>query len=275
MALSADLSQNGMRRPGIAGRCRRDRGSSVSSHRLIASLATSAIICAFACPSVGIAAQTAAVSDPAPVAAATSVPVAEPDLIAQITDRLKPLISDDMRLQSVSLACTPPPGASLAEVAPGITRLESRGFLVELTSGARRLVCGATLTAQRQVVTAAHDLVPGAAVTAGDLRQQWVDAFRVSNGVLTTIPSEQPMVTVGAIRSGEPIYQSQLTRPLAVHPGDLVMVLIKNGPVTLRTQLEARVGAAVGDSATLVNPSSGTPVSVVVTGAKTAELVLE
>jgi flagella basal body P-ring formation protein FlgA len=77
------------------------------------------------------------------------------------------------------------------------------------------------------------------------------------------------------IRAGQPLYQSAITRPIAVHPGEMVTVMVKNGPVRLRALLQAQSQGAVGDSVTLVNPASGTPVMVVVTGPHSAELVLQ
>jgi len=42
------------------------------------------------------------------------------------------------------------------------------------------------------------------------------------------------------IRSGQPLYQNSLKRPIAVHPGELVTVLVTNGPVSVRAQLQPR-----------------------------------
>jgi flagella basal body P-ring formation protein FlgA len=54
-----------------------------------------------------------------------------------------------------------------------------------------------------------------------------------------------------------------------------VTVVVKNGAVTVRTQLRAQSQASVGDTATMVNPLTGTPVAVTVTGLRTAELVMQ
>jgi flagella basal body P-ring formation protein FlgA len=70
------------------------------------------------------------------------------------------------------------------------------------------------------------------------------------------------------------VYSTQLARQVAVRPGDLVTVVVHNGPVTLRTQLESRSTATIGERATLMNPDAGGSVTVNVTGQKSAELVM-
>ena len=84
-----------------------------------------------------------------------------------------------------------------------------------------------------------------------------------------------PYVSATLIRAGQPLYENSLRRPIAVHPGDQVTVLVKNGAVTVRAQLQAQTQAAVGDSATMINPASGMPVAVIVTGPRIAELVMQ
>jgi flagella basal body P-ring formation protein FlgA len=238
---------------------------------LWAAIGMSLVVCrpallAFAQPSDGNQSESAAESTP--VADFKSA------LIAQIKAGLLPLIPPGMRLQGVDLSCSPPSGATLLAVAPGSSEITSRNVVVEIEANSRRLICGATITAQREVVAATRDFAPGDPITSDGLREDWVDAFSVSNGVLTALPSRE-LVADTAIRAGRPVYQAELARPLAVHPGDLVTVVIENGPVTLRTELEARACAAIGDAAPLFNPTTGTLVNATVTGDKTATLVLQ
>jgi flagella basal body P-ring formation protein FlgA len=197
-----------------------------------------------------------------------------PDLIAEVSAQLAPLLPDGVRLQGLDLGCKPPVGAVLKAVAPGMARLAARGFVVEFQQGDRTLACGATLNAQRQVLAAAHAIAAGDNVTQADFQLQWIDAFVGSIGALNALPGPGPFVATTAIRAGAPVLQAQLSRPLAVHPGDLVSVTVRNGPVTVRAQLEARSAAAVGETASVINPESGLPVTVTVTGEKTAALVI-
>jgi flagella basal body P-ring formation protein FlgA len=198
-----------------------------------------------------------------------------PDLAAQVAAQLTPLMPDGTRVQSVTLGCKPPAGATLKSVAPGFTKLLGRGFVVEFQNGAQVLVCSASLTAQRQVLVATHDIAAAEAVTERDFDPRWLDAFAGAIGALTEFPNRGPYGSTTFIGAGQPLYPNHLARPLAVHPGDFVSVLVRNGPVTVRTQLQAQSSAAIGENATLMNPDGGTPVTISVTGLKTGELVMQ
>ncbi|MBV8055630.1 MAG: flagellar basal body P-ring formation protein FlgA [Deltaproteobacteria bacterium] len=139
----------------------------------------------------------------------------------------------------------------------------------------RTLACSATLDAQRKILVAAHEIAQGQALSPADFESRWTDAFGGSMDMLSSLPAHGPFLAANAIHAGDPLLAIQLTRPLAIHSGDLVMVVVKNGPVTVRAQLEARSAAAVGDSASVINPETGLPVTVTVTGEKTAELVMQ
>lgn len=207
----------------------------------------------------------------APIQAAAT-PQAD-SLNAALAARVAPLLPSGARLDGVTLGCAPPASATIQDVAPGLTQLNSRGLVVLLRSGDHTLACSATIAAQRQVLVAAHDLETGAPIAATDVQPDWVDAFTGAPNALDQLPSAG-LVAAGAIRSGQPLYAWQFVRPLAIHPGDLVTVMVVNGPVRLRTLLEANSSAGVGDSATVINPDTGAPVAVTVTGPKTAELVM-
>lgn len=217
-----------------------------------------------------------AIASTAPaVAASTPAQPATSDFAAQVTAQLAALMPAGMRVQSVALGCNPPAGATLDSVAPGVGRLESRGFVVGFRVNGRPFACSATANAERQVMAAAHDIEAGQPVSEHDFETRWVDAFDNAPGSLTEFPQQGPYVSATLIRAGQPLYARELTRPVVVHPGDQVMVLVKNGPVTVRTQLEAQSAAAVGETASMMNPASGTPVMVTVTGPKMAELVMQ
>jgi flagella basal body P-ring formation protein FlgA len=205
---------------------------------------------------------------PSPSSASTA-------LVAEIAVKLSPLLPEGVRLDNVTLGCQPPDDAVLTQVAPGITRLNSSGFVVELRTGDRTLACSATLNAQRQILVAAHDIAQGQTLSAADFGSRWIDAFGGSMDALSSLPLHGPFLASTAIRTGDPLLAIQLSRPLAVRAGDLVTVVVKNGPVTVRTQLEARSSASVGDSASVVNPETGLPVTVRVTGEKAAELEMQ
>lgn len=123
-------------------------------------------------------------------------------------------------------------------------------------------------------MVATHEIMQGQALSTADFELRWTDAFG-SMDALSSLPGPGPFVAATAIHAGEPLSAIQFTRPLAIRPGDSVTVLVKNGPVTVRTQLEARSAAAVGDSASVINPETGLPVTVTVIGEKAGELVMQ
>ena len=92
---------------------------------------------------------------------------------------------------------------------------------------------------------------------------------------LSDFPDHGPYVSATALRPGQPLFANVLLRPIAVRSGDLVMVQVKNGPVTLHAQLQAQSQASIGDNLTVVNPAGGAPVVVTVTGPRHAELVIQ
>ncbi len=217
-----------------------------------------------------IAAQPSASATPAAGAATEGA-----ELARQVELQLARIVPNDMRIDGVTLGCQPPAGASLKAVAPGLTSLSSRSFMVELQAGDRTLFCSGAMNASRQLLTASHDLEAGAAVAEADFVPNWVDAFSAAPGALASFPAQGPYVSATSIHAGQPLYQNSLKRPLAVRPGDVVTLLVKNGPVTVRAQLQAQTQGAIGDSVTLINPGSGTPVAVTITGPKLAELVMQ
>jgi flagella basal body P-ring formation protein FlgA len=224
-----------------------------------------------------ITATSVSAGSSAPIAAASSSrPAVSPpsELIAEIKVKVASLLGNGMHLRSIDLGCEPPADAVLEQVAPGMTKLNSRGFVVELRSRDRTLACSATLNAEHQILVAVREIAQGEELSAADFELRWTDAFD-STDALAALPATGPFVASTAIRVGQPLLAIQLTRPLAIRPGDLVTVLVKNGPVTVRTQLEARSAAAVGDSVSVINPETGMPVTVTVTGEKAAELVMQ
>jgi flagella basal body P-ring formation protein FlgA len=206
--------------------------------------------------------------------AADKVDVAS-SLESQIQAQLPPMLPAGMRVDRVSLGCKPETHAILRTIAPGYSRLNARSFMVELQEDARSTYCAATMDASRQVLVAIRDIQSNETIAAEDFQVQWVDAFSGAVSALSSFPERGPYASATMIRAGEPLYQSAIMRPIAIHPGELVTVTVKNGPVRVRAQLQAQSQGAVGDSVTLINPSSGMPVMVVVTGPHAAELELQ
>lgn len=94
----------------------------------IAGVALGAVLISVGSASAGtssVNAQTSSTSAGGPASVS-------PQLVDKIESGLAPLLADGVRLRSVALGCEPPADAQLSQIAPGITRLNSRGFVVEL-----------------------------------------------------------------------------------------------------------------------------------------------
>jgi flagella basal body P-ring formation protein FlgA len=217
-------------------------------------------------------AAASASPEPAKVADATDTAAS---LESQIEAQLPAMLPAGLRVDRVTLGCKPPAHTILRTIAPGYSRLEARSFMVELQDGPRSVYCPVTMDASRQVLAAVRDIQPNETITPDDFQMQWVDAFSGAVSALSAFPNQGQYASTTVIRAGQPLYQNAIARAIAVRAGELVTVTVKNGPVRLRALLQAQSQGAVGDSVTLVNPASGTPVMVVVTGPHTAELVLQ
>lgn len=272
MALSDDATPAGF---AVAVYDGTELAAEVSNLRAIRSLRDRVVRLMFVV--VGAVLLTAVLAQAALREAAAAEPpqTVSPDLASQIAARVAPLLPEGVRLKAVSLQFTPPADSTLESVAPGVTKLQSRTFMVELRAPGHTLAFSAAVDAERQVITASHEIAAGEPVTDKDVETRWVEAFGAAPGALSELPAGVPYVAAGPLSAGRPLYLSSLTRALAVRPGDLVSVSVKNGTVTLRTQLEARSAGAIGESAMMVNLASGALVTVTVTGPKAAELVMQ
>lgn len=199
----------------------------------------------------------------------------EKNLEAEIVQRVVPLIAPGIRIGGVKINCPVTAGTTLKDVAPGLSQLTSRTFMVELANDHGVRSCGATLDAQRQVLVASRALAAGQSVSAQDFELRWVDAFTGAPGAAANFDFSGSLAATTFIAAGQPLYPTELAKPVAVHPGDSVTVVVRNGAITVRTELEARSSASIGDSATLLNPETGASVQVRVTGVRTGELVMQ
>jgi len=193
---------------------------------------------------------------------------------AQIVARLNALVPKGVQIDDVTLGCNPPADATVVDVAPGLTKLQSRGFLVEFAVGKRTMGCSASMNARRTVLAAIREIAPGEPVSRTDLKGLEIEAFAAAPGALEEFPQSGLYVAASQLRADQPVYPTQITRPTAIHAGDVVTVIVRNGPITLRAQLEARSNAAVGDRAVLANTQTGATIDAQVTGERTAELVM-
>lgn len=199
---------------------------------------------------------------------------AREELQAQIAQRLKSLLPPDTRLAGLRLECAPPRGAKLTEQGLGFTQLNMRSFMVPLQEGTRVGYCPVSVQMQRRVVLAARNIPANEPLSQEDFTKGWVDAFATAPGALQKLDLSTEMIAQVPLRAGEAIYPTQIARPMAVHAGDPVLVMVRNGAVMLRTTMQARGSGLVGDPLLVINPESGSALRATITGVDTAEVML-
>ncbi len=193
-------------------------------------------------------------------------------LTAQIAERLAPRLTDGLQLKAITLACKPPPGATLKEVAPGVPRLSSPAFTVELSTPGGTLICSAQAQVERRALVAARDLGAGQEVSGNDFRPGWVDAFASPPDLVNAIDSN--VTLIAPIRQGDPVSASMLRKTVMVRQGEMVSITVTNGGVSLRTHLKAEGDGAIGEYVTMENPTSGRLITAQVTGKDSAHIEL-
>ena len=196
-------------------------------------------------------------------------------LTSQLQEQLNAIAPAGLRVDHVELGCKPDANSDLRPIAANSIQFVSRAFMVELQDKDRSYYCSATMDASHEVLVASRDIQANEPLEESDFKSALVDAFNGSNSALSQFPAHGPYISSTSLRAGQTLYQNILVRPIAVKAGDTIMVLVKNGPVTLRAQLMAQSQASVGDSVAAVNPAGGTPVTVTVTGPRNAELVMQ
>lgn len=136
---------------------------------------------------------------------------------------------------------------------------------------ARTVVAGYRITTYVQTAIAAHDLAPGAVLSADDLALARV----ASNG--------RPAVGVGSLvgrklnaatPKGALLYVEQTVPDTVVKAGQAAVLIVRDGNVALTADVIARTGGAIGDTVTVFNPQTQKAIAAVVTGPNRVELVL-
>jgi len=136
---------------------------------------------------------------------------------------------------------------------------------------AKTITAGYRVQQYMHTAVAAHDLAPGALLTADDLTVARV----LSNGR----PSVDVAVLVGRkIRSatsrGAEIFVEQTAINQLVKAGSGAILVVHDGPVALTADVIARTGGGLGESVTVYNSQTNRLLSGTVTGPDRVELVL-
>lgn len=126
---------------------------------------------------------------------------------------------------------------------------------------------------QHDVLTAvaAHDLAPGTVIAAQDVRLARVPfSGEPGNGTAVLIGRK----ITGAVVKGQPIYIAQTQADQIVQAGSTVVLVVRDGAVSLTADVIARTSGALGDEVSVFNPSTNKALSGIVTAPGMVELDL-
>jgi flagella basal body P-ring formation protein FlgA len=116
-----------------------------------------------------------------------------------------------------------------------------------------RVKISATMTR----VVATELILPGQTVAPNQVRVETYDDFPLRNDIARNLEEVVGRMPLRAIRSGLPVFRSDLVEPLQVQRGDVVDVTAISGAAQLRMPALAQTAGRQGDIITLKNPRSG------------------
>ncbi len=123
-----------------------------------------------------------------------------------------------------------------------------------------------------QTAVAAHDLAPGSVLAAGDLKLARVPFYgRHASGTDVLVGRR----IASAFMQGQPIYVEQTQVDQIVKPGSTVILVIRDGDVSLVADVVARNGGGLGDQVTVYSASTNKTLSGTVVGPNRVELDIQ
>lgn len=120
-----------------------------------------------------------------------------------------------------------------------------------------------------RTAVAAHDLVAGTVIAAGDLamaRVPWTG--RLGNGTDALLGRK----IFVPFRKGQPVYIEETQTNMIVKPGSSVVMIVNDGGVSVVAEGVARTGGGLGDEVSVYNPSTNHTLSGTVVGPDRVEL---
>jgi flagella basal body P-ring formation protein FlgA len=125
---------------------------------------------------------------------------------------------------------------------------------------------------QAEIAVPAHDIARGAVISAGDLVLQQVSIARASSGAL-----RDPADAVGKqarrnLREGETVRDSDLKRPTLVAKGSTVTMVFEAPGMQLMAPGRALGEGGMGETVTILNPTSYRQVEGIVVGPGTVKV---
>ena len=122
-----------------------------------------------------------------------------------------------------------------------------------------------------KTAVATHDLVPGTVLSSSDLRIDRVPF----NG--QRVNGEQALIgrrIASAFRSGQPLYIEETQTNQIVKPGASVVLIVRDGGVSVVADVVARTGGGLGDEVSVYNPDTNKTLSGTIVGPDRVELKL-
>jgi len=133
----------------------------------------------------------------------------------------------------------------------------------------RTLFVGYRVVQYVHTAVAAHDIVAGTVLTAGDVTMARVPSFgRLPNGTDVLVGRK----VFCAFRRGQPIYIEATAANQIVKPGSVVVLIVNDGGVSVVTEVQARTGGGLGDLVSIYNPQTNKTLSGTVIGPGRVEL---
>ncbi|HZY97968.1 MAG TPA: flagellar basal body P-ring formation chaperone FlgA [Candidatus Baltobacteraceae bacterium] len=120
-----------------------------------------------------------------------------------------------------------------------------------------------------RTAVAAHDLVAGTVIAAGDLttaRVAWTG--RLGNGTDVLLGRK----IFVPFRKGQPVYIEETQTNMIVKPGSAVVLIVNDGDVSVVAEGVARSGGGLGDEVSVYNPSTNHTLSGTVVGPDRVQL---
>ena len=123
-----------------------------------------------------------------------------------------------------------------------------------------------------QTAVAAHDLAPGSRLDAGDVTIARVPfSGHFSNGTNVLVGRR----ILGEITAGQPVYLDRTQTDQIVKPGATVIMIVRDGGVSLVADVVARTGGGLGDQVSVYNASTNKMLSGTVIGPDRVELNID
>lgn len=135
----------------------------------------------------------------------------------------------------------------------------------------RQIFVGYKVVRYVQTAVATHDLLPGAVLTASDLRMaRVIYSGQWTNGAVVLVGRR----LIAAVRAGSPITIESTTINQIVKAGNTVTLIVDDNGVAVVADVVARSSGGLGEHVSVYNPQTNTTLTGTVVGPDRVELNL-